>query len=551
MSSTITLSKPRLFNFQDKYFKEVVKKIYEEGLPAVLKIADTGTGKTYMIAAVLDYLFNETDWFDRFPPTLCKVFYVTKATVVTQTIRVLRDGFGLNVNADFPVGDIFVTNYDQLRASLGELFIEDRTEIIRGEPIIKFIWKENVTPILFIWDECHALMNESSQQSKIAQALNDLPKERLANVYQIFMSATPFGRISEAKCFSVATRTNYKFGFISSPLTNKHWLDFAMDLSQPDKPSEFSPKACQRLMDRLASYITRVKNVRPKFHARNGVKLIDFQTVEERLLYQKAFDEYQEELLKARGYQLEGISAVLVAIKKFQQAAELIRARYLALSIIEIVKSGKAGVIACQFRATVARITEILVNEFSISRTSISLIWGGIDDYMDLKEEYHNLELGSQSRVARQREIDKFQTGKSLYCIFTCASGGVGLSLHHSKLELRPRELLATPTYNAKELVQVLGRCPRLTSLSDTIQTIIYYRGTIEESVAERVGVKLKCLKEMVASRETFMDVFTDGVKELVQKSETIEDIEREREREEMAEIYIEDDNEEGEVIDI
>ena len=91
----------------------------------------------------------------------------------------------------------------------------------------------------------------------------------------------------------------------------------------------------------------------------------------------------------------------------------------------------------------------------------------------------------------------------------TFKSGGVGLSAHHQYIEAKPREVLLTPVYSEKELVQGVGRCPRITSMSDTYQYMIYYVGTIEEAVAQRVVMKLKNLKHVVKMKESWEDLFT------------------------------------------
>lgn len=493
--------------FQDKAKEDIGKVLCEKDLPSALLISGTGTGKTYILAKLLRELYTK-QFFDKYPLTLIKVLYVTKASVVEQTVRVLKE-FGLSSSHTQMGLDVFVTNYDQLRSSLGELIISDYTVIEHNEAVIKYKWKENLTPILIIWDECHSLMNEQSQQSKIAQAINDLELERLVSVKQIFASATPFGRVSEAKCFAVSTRTSYKYGFVTSPLTNKHWMDFAIDIAGSNV-KEFSPSACKELMFRLKDYIVHVKNARSKFHARNSTVLIDFETPAEAHLYKQAWEEYQQKLREAKGYELDGIAAVLVALLKFRQAAELIRSRQFAKRMYHCVQEGFAAGCAVNFRATIAKTVEILTQDYGVSREKISLIWGGIEDVASLKDSFQGLELGSQSRKQRQQEIDKFQRGDSLYCFYTFKSGGVGLSLHHENPNCRPRKAIIAPTYNAKELVQGLGRFPRLTSLSDTIQEMVFYRGTVEESVAERVAVKLKCLRAVVSQRESWSDILTD-----------------------------------------
>jgi hypothetical protein len=144
------------------------------------------------------------------------------------------------------------------------------------------------------------------------------------------------------------------------------------------------------------------------------------------------------------------------------------------------------------------------------------------------------LKLGPQNFKLRQEEIDRFQSGKSKYCFFLFKSGGVGLSLHHSdqltrekvrrnakngyamvedipKIPTRPRATFLAPTYSAIELVQGLGRAPRIASLSDTIQTLVFYKGTIEESVARVTSSKLRCLAKVVRQKENWEDLILNN----------------------------------------
>lgn len=139
------------------------------------------------------------------------------------------------------------------------------------------------------------------------------------------------------------------------------------------------------------------------------------------------------------------------------------------------------------------------------------------------------LRLGPQNFKDRQEEIDRYQRGDALYSLFNFKSGGVGLSLHHSDsltkqkcrkkangyaveedialIPTRPRRSFIAPTYSAIELVQGLGRYPRIASLSDTEQTLVFYKGTIEQQVAAVVSTKLRCLSKVVRQRESWEDV--------------------------------------------
>lgn len=161
-----------------------------------------------------------------------------------------------------------------------------------------------------------------------------------------------------------------------------------------------------------------------------------------------------------------------------------------------------------------------------------------------------SLKLGTQSQEERQRNIDRFQRGKANYCFFTFKAGGVGLSLHHTdemtkekvrrhkdsnfafvedipKIPSKQRICFLSTTYSAMELVQGLGRTSRLTSLSDTIQIILFYAGTIEARVAAIVSTKLRCLRKVVRVGESWENVILGGVKEDDYKNESVKIIQQ------------------------
>lgn len=347
-------------------------------------------------------------------------------------------------------------------------------------------------------------------------------------------------------------------------VTEESWPMFAKSIATDGEPLLYSPAAMERYMKHMKRFIYHVPHQRGKFRAINNCALIDFKTEWERKFVMSAWDRYLEDCVKINKDVGDSPMAKLVAFLKFRQAAELARCETIAdLLYQDVTFGGKAGVFAPCFRPTIARVVRILVRKYGVSRERISLIWGGDDSLnktsrlsdaeiiewmrkmasgqdiprkiqkqiekqlLQSQEEREEIEelkevdlrLGNQSRIERQREIDKFQNGESLYCFFTFAAGGVGLSLHHTdknnkgkEVSLRPRRAYLTPTYSAQEFVQGLGRAHRsIFSLSDTEQTILFYRNTIEEHVMGRVSLKLKCLRKVVAARESWTDAVWEG----------------------------------------
>lgn len=359
------------------------------------------------------------------------------------------------------------------------------------------------------------------------------------------------------------------------------WPAFSKSIATDSDPFLHSPAAIERYMDIMKPYIKNVRAPHGKFKAINKCKLIDFLDDSEREAYDRA--------LKDMMAKYERLQKDMPADAKFQEfliqgefrrRAELIRARLFAMEMYAAVQQGFAAVMAGCYRPTIARTVRCL-SDMGVSRDEISLIWGGNNLFAkekrlteaqiatlvyrlakgetlpakDLKQLYaqvseseeqkeeatksygQDLRLGSQSREERQKEIDRFQRGKSLYCCFTFAAGGVGLSLHHTDkdrkgklVDLRPRKSFLTPTYSAQDFVQGLGRAHRsVFSLSNTEQTILFYKDTVEEHVMARVSLKLKCLSKVVQAKESWADAIWTSSK--VDKEERDEQLRHEQDK--------------------
>jgi hypothetical protein len=531
---------------------------------SIMLVAATGTGKTFIAGGyfrrLLDINYHEGKTMTPWP-----YVYVTKASIVEQTKRVFKTYFDID-----PDNEVLVINIDQLRSEFGKRFVREEIKISHGEETVIWRWRDNIYPVVILWDECQCLKNTDSQQSEIAQAYNDIESE---HTIQIFMSATPLTRVCEAKCWAVATKVPYQFGISQTkdPLTNAHWPSFAEEIAAPDDPIDHSPSAINRLMNRMDKYVVRVKGVKSQFKAINKVEVCQFESPADKEFYSKAWERHLDEISKIRGDDSLTASQsrfmILVEILKFRMAAELCHANDITKRMFHAVQEGFAACAALNFKGTIVKAVSMLVYNYGVSRDQISIIWGGgitaptkkqklkmdlvnnplalealadegisLED-LDLDEVETptqeqldpKLRLGVQNAKERQREIDKFQRGESLYCFYTFRAGGVGLSLHHTdeltkekvrhkqsgyayeediaKIPTRPRVCYVAPTYSAMELVQGLGRCPRLTSLSDTTQILLFYSGTIEERVARIVSVKLKCLTKVVRQRESWETV--------------------------------------------
>jgi SNF2 family DNA or RNA helicase len=103
---------------------------------------------------------------------------------------------------------------------------------------------------------------------------------------------------------------------------------------------------------------------------------------------------------------------------------------------------------------------------------------------------------GGQSAETRQRIIDDFQSDKETALVVNTAAGGTGISLHDT-LGQRPRVTLISPSFNAKEYAQCLGRIHRNGAKSDALQRILIAADTIEEDVMAAINKKLENLRTL------------------------------------------------------
>ena len=569
-----------LFPHQAKAAKDIMWKLFVENKRAVLLRAPVGSGKTFIFGEVDAWLWNHKPkpWFIGKTFSPIPSLTVTKASIVEQTTRVAENLFGLD-----PIRQVSTLHYDALRSSVGERMIENIRIVEDEEPRLDWKWIPGLNPLMFKFDECQSAKNEKSQQSQITQKVSLIEDP---NVKCIFSSATPFTRVSEAKYFVVNAKIPYDLtGGIGDAardtgryVTEETWPLWSRMIAFPADPEEHCEAAVERLMQALDPYVVDVKNVRSQFKAVNKIVMIDFMTAEEQRYYNEAYMRYMENCSKIESSG-SGNSKFLMLVEwlKFRQAAEMCRKTWLAEQMYNGVQKGFAGVAAMCFKQSMAAVVKTLVEKYKVRRNDISMIWGGSADFVSkgnpkysvddiqsimaamvkgdtidgriLKEVKKqlllqaeglgdispDLRLGPQDYRQRQEEIDRFQGGRSLYCLFNFKSGGVGLSLHHSddmlpdekkvrrkdgsgyayvedipSIPTRPRVCYLTPTYSAIELVQGLGRCPRITSLSDTIQNLVFYRGTIEEKVAAIVSLKLKCLSKVVRCKEDWSDVILD-----------------------------------------
>ena len=123
------------------------------------------------------------------------------------------------------------------------------------------------------------------------------------------------------------------------------------------------------------------------------------------------------------------------------------------------------------------------------------------DAFAQRNEKLREMKLHNQNQKERHENVQAFLNGETEFCIYTLSSGGTGISLDHRYNHTRPRSVMSTMTYWAEEFAQALGRCVRITTLTDTTQDIYVPEGTIlSDHMAPKLARKLKSVDAIGSS---------------------------------------------------
>lgn len=116
-------------------------------------------------------------------------------------------------------------------------------------------------------------------------------------------------------------------------------------------------------------------------------------------------------------------------------------------------------------------------------------------------KEKHIFIQGGQTEKERRNSIDAFQKNEVRVALVNIAAGGVGTSLHDTDGKF-PRMALISPTYNAKDFHQTLGRIDRLGGMSESVQRILVADKTIEEKIVSRMMEKIENISLLHAQND-------------------------------------------------
>jgi len=200
--------------------------------------------------------------------------------------------------------------------------------------------------------------------------------------------------------------------------------------------------------------------------------------------------------------------------KKIEQAVDILRKKE------ESTLSPLAAILYARMRIEQLKIPVFVktIKEYLDDNCSIAIFVNFTGTLLTLADEFKTkcLIYGEQSLDERNAAINAFQTNDSRIIICNIKSGGVGISLHDITGKYR-RISIVSPSYSAQDVLQTLGRIYRAGSKTDTLQKIIYCKGTVEEELCESIKKKIQNISSLNdGQRDTYI------IKNLLEENDEI-----------------------------
>ena len=357
--------------------------------------------------------------------------------------------------AEQEVDYLDVINYESLRTGNSKW---GSWRNVRGKQI--FVYHQDVHFI--IWDEVHRCKGRNTKNGRML-ACADVG-------HNLMLSATAAEDPSEMKSIG------YLLGLFELRLFMK-WARANGCYIDPWSKLKFSSRKREEILPRLNKQIypsrghkvTREElgewfqetkiTTEPLDFGDNGKIVEIVETMQEELEHLRERSASDPEA---------GEHAQLVAMLRARQKVELLKLPVLIDLATEYLVEGLSVVIFLNFNDSIRAVQKLLK-----MNPPPPVIWG------------------EQNAQERELAREEFQSNDCKIILVNAAAGGVGLDLHdiHGG---HPRVSLISPSWNAKDLVQVLGRVDRAGAKSPTIQRILFAENTIEEEVRNSLDVKLK-----------------------------------------------------------
>lgn len=422
-----------LFPPQKESLDVLISALEKHG--AALDSSDVGTGKT-LKAVEISRLCNNK------PLVVCpkSVIPSWKATFEEQGVAYLD-----------------VLNYEKLRTGRTEW---GEWETDRG--VKKFVFDDRVQ--FLIWDEVHKCKGRVTQNGKLL-----LSGKGICN---LMLSATAAEDPTELK------NIGYLLNLFDDPRKFIPWAKMHGCYLDPWRNLKFATSKRDEVLTKLNQEIYSDRGHKVTRHEMGDffqetkitTEPVDFGDEGK---IQKIYEAMEEELIALEESRESDnpAAAALTAQLRARQEIELLKVPVLAEMAKDYYENDLSVAIFLNFDASIESCQNLI-------REEVGLIWG------------------KQTGAERQEIIKRFQADELRFVVCNVAAGGVGVSLHDLNGNF-PRVALISPSWNAKDIIQVTGRVDRAGGKTPSIQRILFGEGTVEDEIRKSVNKKLANLQTL------------------------------------------------------
>jgi len=475
----ISKSRKFLLEFQPKIVSQLCASLINNGI--AIDGSDAGVGKTYHALAV------------------CCELNLRPAVICTKTGIIAWK----EVCNHFGITPLFIVNWESVIArkyKTGEVkcsfpYVKAHVNKYTGRLWYEWDFPRNNT-IALIFDECHKGNGHGTSQGKVFMAAR--------NQRMICLSATlaesPDNMRNIGVHCGLFEYENFhlwlqKLGCFKSQWGNK-WESASATQDMQRVSHMIFPKFGGRLRKADIPGFPDIQNIAASYpikdvkkHNAAYQKLIhDLNNQESiRLLYKgrREVETDKAKLAELLTKMNEAQANKMVLNLRFRQLTEMLKVELFVELAKEQIENGASVAIFVNFTETLQMLAKKLKCD--------CLVHGG--------------QTGKGGMRERKNAIENFQSDKARIIICNIAAGGISISLHditgrHNRVSL------ISPTYYAKQMVQVLGRIHRSGAKSKAINRLIYAAGTVETEVCQAVSGKIDAINSLNDADLAEKDIF-------------------------------------------
>jgi superfamily II DNA or RNA helicase len=324
----------------------------------------------------------------------------------------------------------------------------------------KWVW--TIPPSLIIFDEAHKCSGVGTQNSKMLIEAKDRHAVLMlsATIANNPLQMRAAGWVLGSHMLGNFWQWCFKLGCVKNRWNG---VEFAGNESHIRALATSISHRCARMTTaELADHFTETQIITEPLAFGDEIEAI--------------YEEMEKELAEleetAKDDSKNKAAQTLVTQLRARQRVELLKVPVMIEMVRDLLAEGKSIAVFVNFKAT--------LEALSCKLSDVALAW------------IH----GDQNAEGRQLNIDNFQNDHSRVILCQIAAGGVGVSLHDVTGK-HPRAAIISPSWNEKDILQVIGRVHRAGGKTPSMQRILFASGTVEEKVQQAVNQKIKRLKTL------------------------------------------------------